>query len=129
MLGLQNKAITLMEIMVVIIIIGIIATLGLPQFAKTKESTLDKEAKANLRLIQAAEKIYHLEHNEYYPDTGSVDNNTNINDNLKLSLTTQNWTYKVYYSGCAQAQRNGDNNRMWSLVVNNTLDPTAESCR
>ncbi len=91
---------TLIEMLIVIIIIGILAALALPQFGKTKEHALGKEAISNLKLIAAAEKIYRMEANAYYPiPAGSESNITNINNYLKLSATEANWDYSITSTG------------------------------
>ena len=95
----KDRGFTLVEMLIVIIIIGILAALGFPQFGKTKEHALGKEAIANLKLIAAAEKIYRMEAvTSYYPSLGIVNNISTINTNLKLSLpsgTTRNWDYSI----------------------------------
>jgi prepilin-type N-terminal cleavage/methylation domain-containing protein len=95
---LGKKSFTLVELAIVIVIIGISAALALPGYSTLKEKSLDREARTNLALIQAAEKIYRLEAGAYYPAAGSVTSITNINTNLKLSLPTGasiSWGYKV----------------------------------
>lgn len=102
-----RKSFTLLELIIVIVIIGILASLGLPQFFKTRERALGDEAIANLKLIAAAEKIYQMETGSYYI---SSDLN-NINSNLKLSLTDANWAYSItggLAAFTAIAARNGD---------------------
>lgn len=118
-----QKAFTLLEILVVVIIIGILAALGFPNFAKTKESTLDKEAQANLKLISVAEKIYHLENAVYYISA----DRTAINNGLKLSLPAQNWNYKIDGGFTAKAQRAGDNARAW-CITQATDEPYSAGC-
>lgn len=79
--------------------------------------TLDKEATVNLKLIQAAEKIYRMENTFYYPYTGYAPANTDsINTNLKLSLTTKNWNYSIptALTGTGTANRAG---RTWTLAM------------
>ncbi len=99
MLYKKDKGFTLTELLIVIIIIGILAALALPQFSKTKEHALRKEAQANLKLIAAAEKIYRMEAGAYYPvPAGPQSSITNINDYLKLSIPSggaRNWDYAV----------------------------------
>ncbi len=98
-IGRQKKAIvsltgfTLLELIVVIVIIGILAVISLPQFSAMKENSLDQEAIANLKLIQAAEKIYKMEVTFY----ASCANAVAINSWLRLSIPTAstNWNYKV----------------------------------
>ena len=86
---------TLMETLVVIIIIGILASLGTISYSGVRERAIGKEAKANLRLIAAAEKIYRMEYGFFYPSTGNETLLTNINSFLRLSLTARNWDYSI----------------------------------
>lgn len=87
---------TLLELLIIIMIIGILAALGLPQFEKTREHALGREARANLQLIAAAERIYRMEAGSiYYPDSGTEDDISDINDNLRLFLNERNWDYSI----------------------------------
>jgi len=136
---LKKKSFTLIEIIIIVIIIAILAALALPGFDVTKERTLDKEAKANLLLIQAAEKIYKMEQNVYYPDATATNVISDINANLKLSLPTVcppacqpdclsaclsanqvNWTYgldnTVVASEKGMATRVGAGGRTWMIL-------------
>ncbi len=106
----EERGFTLIELLVVIVIVAILAGLTFPQFSKTKEHAIGKEAKANLKLIGAAEKIYRIESaNQAYfscqclcSGTGATccDNTTDgCNYFLKLSLTPSNWTYWATATG------------------------------
>lgn len=120
MVAQKNKGFTLIEILIVVIIIGILAAIALPNFSKSKEGALDKEAIANLKLIQAAEKIYQMETNNYYPSSGSQSDIATINDNLKLVLpagSSRSWNYQVWSTGCGRATRNGGDGRSWYLAI------------
>lgn len=106
----------LLELMAVLIIIGILAIIAIPQFRVARESTLDREVRANLRLIQAAEKIYRMEVSVY---SSAADIST-INTRLLLDLpASTNWNYKVdsvtatNFTG--KAQRTLDN-RVWCIT-------------
>lgn len=94
---MRKIAFTLVEILVVVIIVGVLATLGLINYTGIKEHAYGKEAQANLKLITAAEKIYQLETGVYYPTPYvSSPSTADINTNLKLSLPTSgNWTYSI----------------------------------
>ena len=116
-----KRGFTLIETVVVVIIVGILAVLGITQYGSYRESTLDKEAAANLKLIRSAERIYRMETGAYYPATGSQADIATINTNLKLDLpasATRNWNYQVWNTGCSRATRNGDDGRSWSLAIN-----------
>lgn len=67
---------TLTEVLIVVIIIGILATLALPMLVKTLEKAKLGEAVSNLNLIRTGEKIYFLEYSTF---TTSIDS-MNIED-------------------------------------------------
>ena len=111
---------TLMELILVIIIIGVIAAIALPQFTVHKESALDKEAETSLKLIATAEKIYRMDVGGYYPLSGSELSIANINNDLKLSLvasSNRKWDYGTWSTGCARATRYGGDGRSWYLTI------------
>lgn len=121
----MRRGYTLVEIIIVLIIAGILVSFAVPQFAVTQERALDREAKASLALMRAAEKIYRMEvgGGVYYPYAGyTTTSDVNlINNNLKLSLPTslpvasRNWAYSINNSsstGIGQAARLG---RTWTL--------------
>jgi len=119
----MKKAFTMMELIIVIIIISVIFGMAMPGFNKMKEDNQDKKATSNLRLMQAAEKVYCLENN--CPDNNSYYASSvlgNINDNLKLLFPTAdtNWTYTTKNTGCVQATRNGGNNQQWYFRITDT---------
>jgi len=70
---------TLTELLIVVIIVGIVATLALPMLVKTMEKAKLGEAASNLNLIRTGEKIYFLEYGTYWPDIADL-NIENPND-------------------------------------------------
>ncbi len=126
---MHNKALTLIEILLVAIIVGILATISLPLFEKTKERGLDKAAQANLKLIQAAEKVYHIDAGIYL----DCSNATCVNNNLKLSIPTgsnRTWNYNTVTtvsSFTGRASRYGATPR-WSRTWSLTKDADEPSC-
>jgi len=125
---------TLIELVVVVIIVGILATFAMPQYAKTHEKTLDNEAKATLVLIQAAENIYRSEAGTFYVSS----NHDALSSNLSISLpltadTKKKWNYSTSSSVptielCAQATRSGGDNRSWH-IWNSTNAPEPGVCQ
>ena len=114
---------TLIEIIIVVVIVGILATFAVPQFARTQEKALDNEARANLVLIQAAENIYNTESGSFY--ASSVHANLNSNLSIALPPAGGKWNYSTVITPaaggnparvCARAMRNGGDARTWTLM-------------
>lgn len=61
----MKKGFTLLEILVVIIIVGILATIGFTQYAAVMERGRTVEAKAILGTIRTMQQAYYEEYNEY----------------------------------------------------------------
>ena len=96
-----KKALTIIELIVTIVIIGILAALALPRFTKTFEATRAREAVAALRQIRTGERIYRTNEEYYYPHfadhSDPEEDEAEINLVLKLFLDTreENWKYKI----------------------------------
>jgi prepilin-type N-terminal cleavage/methylation domain-containing protein len=131
---MSTRSFTLTEVIIVVIVIGILVAFAMPQFRATKERSLDKEAKAAVALIQAAEKIYKMEEGPYYPwPAGSTSNITNINTWLKLSLpSSSGWTYVVDSANQqATATRNIAGGRTFTISFTSdaiTCTPNSDTC-
>lgn len=119
---LKVKGWTLIEFLVVLIIIGILAGLAIPNFARTRERALDREAQTALRLIQAAERVYQSKYGEYWSALTLAD----INTNLKLDLASGSWDFTVpsasqtTFTGSAQRI---DGSRTWSITQDTSAAP------
>ena len=127
----------MLELIIVMVIMGVVITFAVPAFRTTQERALDNEARANLRLIVAAEKIYRMETSNYYASAAS-DDEASINGNLKLLLATdasRKWGYNtvadnaiVPQTCCAQAaRRNGPDARTWRMR-NTEADLVSGAC-
>ena len=79
----MNKAFTLIEVLVVVLIIGILSAIALPQYQLTVEKARAAEALINLRAIADANRRYHLANGEYTYDITLLD----------IDLPGQDYTY------------------------------------
>ncbi len=57
----RNKGFTLVEIMIVVVIIGLLASMAIPAFQKVRQSSQDKAVLNNARQLSAASDQYYLE--------------------------------------------------------------------
>jgi type IV pilus assembly protein PilA len=57
----KNKGFTLVEIMIVVVIIGLLASMAIPAFQKVRTNSQDKAVLNNARELSAAGDQYYLE--------------------------------------------------------------------
>jgi len=136
----MRNSFTLIELIIVITVIGILASFAIPQFAVTQERARDREAISVLGLIRTAERAFRIEENAFYPAAGSLSSNVPanlilINRNLRLSLPeTSSWTYTLNNTGIVTALRTGGSRiRTWrvdaaAVCENPTCTPFPGAC-
>ena len=90
---MNRKGFTLVEVLIVVIIIGILAAIGIPQFAASIEKAKGGEARAGLGHIQTAEKVYYAENETYTTTLSSLD----------ISLTQRYWAFTITTGGSGTA--------------------------
>jgi prepilin-type N-terminal cleavage/methylation domain-containing protein len=87
---MNNKAFTLMELMVVVVIVGIIAAFAIPNYTKANNKAEERQLITNLRAIISAEEVYKAQTGNYWPSGLSVPTANQgiaaINAALKLNL-------------------------------------------
>lgn len=114
---MKTNSFTLVEMLIVIIIVGIVAALGMTQFSKSRDYASEKEALSNLRLIQSAERIYDMERTVFINcDSANWSDNQEacLNNALRTSLPVEGspnkkWDYEAIGStGCVHARRVSD---------------------
>lgn len=64
----KKKAFTLVELMIVVIILGILAAIVVPQFTEASSDAQLNAMTSNLRVIRGQIELYKLQHNSTYPD-------------------------------------------------------------
>lgn len=62
---MNRKGYTLVEIMIVVIIIGILAAIAVPNFLNTRATVQEEACKANLRQLESAIKMYHIDNGSW----------------------------------------------------------------
>jgi prepilin-type N-terminal cleavage/methylation domain-containing protein len=122
------KAFTLMEVVIVIVIIGIIAAFGLPNYVKSVARANAKDAAANLRIIASALQVYRAQVGGW-PDAADLEDVNEINQTLAVSIIPNNMTYSC--DDTAGFQCNADSPSGWQLQIDETttlpFDPYCSS--
>lgn len=87
----MKRSFTLIELLIVVIIIGILATIVAPSFTKTMEKAKADQAKLYLKAIRTGEKIYYSNNSTYIACADALA----IKSNLSAEVTTENYTFSV----------------------------------
>src|SRR5438093_10989154 len=80
----QNSGITLIELMIVVVIIGILAAIAIPNFIAMQNRAKEGSTKANMHTLQLAAEDYGVRNDGVYADNMTSDGGTGgkIIDNL-----------------------------------------------
>ena len=68
----MRKGFTLIELLLVVVIIGILAAIAIPQFANTKEKAYVASMKSDLRNLVTAQEAYFSDKTTYASSTGAL---------------------------------------------------------
>ena len=66
--NLNTRGLTLIEVMIVVVIIGILSSIAVPNYFSSREKAKIAAAVAEIKIIEKMIKIYNVD-NEGYPDT------------------------------------------------------------
>lgn len=68
----QSKGFTLVELLVVVLVIGVLATIALPNFVSAQEKAKETSVKGNMHTAQIAAEAYAADNAGIYPEAQTV---------------------------------------------------------
>jgi len=105
----MKKGFTLIELLITIIIIGILATLAIPNYTNMVEKAKADQAITYLKVIRTGEKIYYSSNFSYT----ACANLGELNNRISAEVTDESYLFSVTSSAAdtflATAQRKTDN--------------------
>ncbi|MDD5613464.1 MAG: prepilin-type N-terminal cleavage/methylation domain-containing protein, partial [Candidatus Omnitrophica bacterium] len=73
MFAYGKKALTALEIIIVVVILGLLSTITMPNLSKTLAKSRQRLAKTNLQMILNAQKLYRASRDSFYrPESGNT---------------------------------------------------------
>jgi len=66
---MTNAGFTLVEILIVVVILGILAAIVIPQFTQASTEARENSLRANLQTIRSQIELYKIQHNDDVPGT------------------------------------------------------------
>ena len=64
-----RKGFTLVEILIVVVILGILAAIVIPQFTDASTQAKESSLRADLQMLRSQIELYKIQHNDDYPGT------------------------------------------------------------
>jgi prepilin-type N-terminal cleavage/methylation domain-containing protein len=96
----SRKGFSFIDILLVLIIIGILLAIALPNYDKYIFNSKVQAVENNLRAIAAAQQKYHEDHGYYCSPTYGCNDFGSINQNLSLQMSTETYVEGFVYT-CA----------------------------
>ena len=109
----QRQGFTLLELLVVVIVIGILASLAVPRFLKTIEKARIAEAKTWLGVIRSSEFRYRLDNSAYTTTLTLLDSD----DPNSVTPRYYNYTAALADPGLCTAAGSAPPNGFWIVAT------------
>ena len=115
----DTRGFTLVELLLVVVIIGILATIAIPKFGNTKQKALVAAMQVDLKNLVTAEEAYFADHVTYTGTLGNLAYNVSTGNTLNLISVTATGT------GWSATASNVGTPRTCGIFVGNATPPMA----
>ncbi|NLG85608.1 MAG: prepilin-type N-terminal cleavage/methylation domain-containing protein [Firmicutes bacterium] len=93
---MDQHGFTLIELVVVVLIIGVLASIAVPHLASAWDDAKASACKANMKQIEAALELYYFEHGEYPTETNFTAENLKLKSAPTCPQSKQNESSYTY---------------------------------
>jgi len=87
---------TLVEILIVVVILGILAAIVIPQFTEASTEAKTSSLMSDLQTVRSQIELYKIQHGDALPGDTDADGAINSGDAFKTALTTASGGYGPY---------------------------------
>ena len=95
---MRRAGFTLIEMLMVVVIIGVLASIAIPKFANTKEKAYLTQMKSDLRNLVTAEEAYFVDSIKYTTNLGTMFRTSTGTVGPTIVLTGDGWTATVRHT-------------------------------
>ena len=125
MLASKYDGFTLIELMIVVAIIGLLASIAIPNFMKFQCKAKQVEAKTNLGFIRSLELGYEAEYNKYSANTTFIGFHPKGETRYSYSIKLNSAGYDATAIGNSSTQISGDT---WTINQEGNLINLPSAC-
>jgi general secretion pathway protein G len=104
-----RKGFTLVEILIVVVILGILAAIVIPQFSNASTDAKENSLKSNLQTIRSQIELYKIQHNDNLPGAGTASFTEALTETTDVDGTTSGDAYGPYLKSMPANPFNNDN--------------------
>jgi general secretion pathway protein G len=90
-----SKAFTLVEILIVVVILGILAAIVIPQFTNASQDAQIGNVETQLQTIRSQIELYRVRNNGQYPNLGGFSNENGWGDDTENGMIQGNYLRSV----------------------------------
>ncbi|MEE8447575.1 MAG: prepilin-type N-terminal cleavage/methylation domain-containing protein [Gemmatimonadota bacterium] len=127
----DSKGFTLIELLIVVVIIGILAAIAIPQFASTKEKAYDASAKSDVRNMMAAQEAHFSTQNAYWDGSvsaGTVGGTASMGGDVFRASPNVAVTAQSATNGYTITGKHNASSRSWCVDTTPGGNSNVQSC-